>query len=52
MNFVASPIQINVFTKQEQTQIQKVNLWLQREGSGGGIHWDMGINPYILLYIK
>ena len=39
-------IQMNLFTKQKQTQ--RMNWWLL----GGGIDWEFGIDMYTLLYLK
>ena len=40
--------QINLFTKQEQSQIWRTNLWFVKEG----VNWEIGIDIYTLLYIK
>ena len=40
----------NLFTKQNESQIEKTNLWLLEEE--GGINWKIGIDIHILLYIK
>ena len=37
---------MNLFTKQEESQMQKTNLWLR----GVGINGEIGINIYALLY--
>ena len=46
-------IQMNLFTKQKQThRVQKQIYGYQRGKVGGGIHQEIGINVYTLLYIK
>ena len=37
--------QMNLFTKQKQTQTEKINLWLPK-GKGGWINENFGINRY------
>ena len=45
-------VQMNLFTKQKQSQMQKTNLWLPWGKAGAGeINWDIGIDKYT-LYIK
>ena len=44
-------IQINVYAKQKQTQIQKTKLWLPK-GTEKGEGTNQGINRYKLLCIK
>ena len=45
-------MEINLFTKQKQTQTQKINLWLPRGKVGGGINWEIGMDTDTLLYFK
>ena len=44
-------VQINLFTKQKQSHRCRKQTWLPG-GKGGGINWEIGIDIYILLYIK
>ena len=43
-------IQMNLFIKQKQTQIQKTNLWLPKEKVEERINQDVGINMHITIY--
>ena len=44
---------MNLFTKQKQThRLREGTYDYQGEGLGGGIDWDLGIDMYILLYLK
>ena len=45
-------IQMNLFTKQKDSQTSKTNLLYQRGKVGGGINWMFGIDIYTLLYLK
>ena len=46
-------LQMNLFTKQTDSQTQKTNFWLRkRKGNGRKINWEFGINRYTLLHVK
>lgn len=46
-------IQENLFTKWNQTpRFQNKIYGYQRENSGGGIKWKVGIDVYTLLYLQ
>ena len=46
-------VQMNLFTKQKQTHRCKKNKLIATKGEvGGGINLEIGIDIYILLYIK
>ena len=42
---------MNLYIKQRLTDF-KNKLMVTRDGRGGGINWEMGIDIYIPLYIK
>ena len=44
--------QINIATKQKQTQIQRTDLWFPEDGGyGGGKGQRLGISRHKLVYI-
>ena len=43
-------IQMNLFTKQTDSQTQKTNLWLPKGKGGGWINQDFVINRYTTVY--
>ena len=45
-------IQINLFAKQTQAHRKQTMITKWNSGAGEGINQDLGINRYILLYIK
>ena len=46
-------VQVTLFTKQKQThRLRERTYGYQREGLGGGIDWEFGIDMYTLLYLK
>ena len=42
---------MDLFTKEKQNYRCRKQTWLPGDG-GGGINWEIGIDVYILLYIK
>ena len=44
--------QMNLPTKQTDSQTQRTDLWLPREGSGGGIEEEFGVSRCKLLYTE
>ena len=44
---------MNLFTKQKQThKLRERTYGTRREGLGGEIDWEFGIDVYTLLYLK
>ena len=44
-------VQMNVFVKQKETQTQRIDAWLSRQGGRGGMDWEIGIHTHTLLCI-
>ena len=45
-------IQMNLFTKEKQTQGLRKQTYGYQMGRGGGINWEFEIEIYTLLYSK
>ena len=42
-----------IYKTETDSLMERTNLWLPvREGCGGGIAWDFGIDMFALLYLK
>ena len=41
-----------IYKTEIESQMLKTNLRLPRGKGGGGINWEIGIDLYMLLYIK
>ena len=44
--------QMNLSTKQKETQTWRTNLWLQAGGRGSGMDWEFVVSRCKLLYLK
>ena len=45
-------IQMNLLTKQKQTQRYRGLVFAKGKGHGGGMNWEIGIGRYKILYIE
>ena len=45
-------IQMHLFTKKKLAHRHRKQKWLSKGKNGGERDWEVGINRYILLYIK
>ena len=41
-----------IYKTEIESEMQKTKLWLPGQKGRGGIHWEIGIDIYTLLYMK